>query len=91
MSFNYLPNTAIATIGLDKDSIYTYAQTYNGELVEIKGKITGSSYEVTGDQTGIDITKSSAGDTAAKRFTPLAAVQAYIYDDSQVCPQPNYP
>ncbi|KAK4185475.1 hypothetical protein QBC35DRAFT_556322 [Podospora australis] len=80
MSFNFLPNTALATISIDKDNIFTYAQTYNGEIAQIKGKVNGSSYEVIGDQAGIDITKSSAGDTAAKRFTPLAAVQSTMGD-----------
>lgn len=75
MPLQFIPNTALATCVVDKNGIYTYAQLYNGELVEIKGKLSGSVdvYQVTGDQTRIEATKKS-GIAPAKRFTPLAAV-----------------
>ncbi|KAK4197777.1 hypothetical protein QBC40DRAFT_267272 [Triangularia verruculosa] len=77
MSFNFLPNTALAACVNEAGEIFTYAQTYNGELVEIKGKLAGSpaTYQVTGDQTGIGLTKES-GSVPAKRFTPLAAINS---------------
>ena len=73
-----LANTALATIFLSNDNIYTYCQTANCELVEIPGKIEtlekGSlpTYARAGNLMFICETKEKM-ETAAKRFTPLAA------------------
>jgi hypothetical protein len=76
---SFLANTALATIFKSNDEIYTYCQTSNCELVEIAGKIAVledgclPTYVPTGQRTSIDLTKEKK-ETAAKRFTPLAAV-----------------
>ncbi|GAB1312862.1 tyrosinase [Madurella fahalii] len=90
MSFRFLPNTAVAASTASKDSIYTYAQTYRRDLVEIKGKLTDGPqpYVVTGKPVIIDVT----GAAPAKRFTPLAAVcygqkryLFYVDDSNYLC------
>ena len=88
MSLNILPHTALASSVVSNTWIYTYLQTYHGELFEIKGKLSGdtSTYKVDGDPIGIDISKAD-GKAPAKRFTPLAAV----YSDSKAsCPIIHY-
>jgi len=81
MELKFLPNTAVAASIVSKDEIYTYAQLYDGRIVEIQGRLAGENdtYQPTGTQNAIDMTMSGR-DFAAKRFTPLAAV----YFESQV-------
>jgi hypothetical protein len=75
MALKLLPNTAVTACIVSKDEIYTYAQLYDGRIVEIPGRLAGNddTYQPTGTQNIIDITNSGS-DSGAKRFTPLAAV-----------------
>jgi len=82
----FLTNTALATIFVSNDEIYTYCQTSNCELVEIVGKIAAledgclPTYAPTGKRTSIGVTKEKE-ETAAKPFTPLAATPMINFSD----------
>lgn len=93
--FSFLTGTALATIFVSENEIYTYAQTSDCQLVEIAGKIavaeTGclSTYKPTGKQTLINLTKKGET-TAAKRFTPLAASPMLYLNDNGIKTQRRY-
>ena len=73
MSTVFIPNTSLATVAESKTSIYTYAQSYYGVLVEIQGKLDGNPQVYT--RTGIEGSIApTSDDLPPKRFTPLAAV-----------------
>jgi len=69
----FLPNTSLASITITTGEIYTYAQNYSGQLIEIEGNLEGSPkiYSPTGDDSKVGPTLK---DLPPKRFTPLAAV-----------------
>ncbi|KAI1163756.1 hypothetical protein F5B18DRAFT_618030 [Nemania serpens] len=73
MSGNFLPNTKLATIVQSEDAIFTYAQSYYGQILEVQGKLVGTPkiYTRTGDVKTVSTTDL---ELTAKKFTPLAAV-----------------
>ncbi|KAK3319564.1 hypothetical protein B0T19DRAFT_467100 [Cercophora scortea] len=91
MPFTPLPNTSLSATVVSKAEIYTYAQAYNSEIIEIAGKLTGSpeTYALSDDdELGIGLTKQTSS-APAKRFTPLASVYSdnhrfvfYVDDDN---------
>ncbi|KAJ8120045.1 hypothetical protein ONZ43_g3147 [Nemania bipapillata] len=73
MSGSFLPNTCLATAAQTEESIFTYAQSYDNEIIEIQGKLSCSPkiYTRTGRVNTVSPTDT---ELPPKRFTPLAAV-----------------
>lgn len=90
MSGNFLPNTKLATIVQSEDAIFTYAQSYYGQILEVQGKLVGTPkiYTRTGDVKTVSTTDL---ELTAKKFTPLAAVFTRDWKTStdRVCYTPN--
>lgn len=81
MSASFIPNTSLASIAESKSGIYTYAQSYYGNIVEIEGKLDGNSgiYTRTGN---VDTVGPTSDELPPKRFTPLAAVATRDWNTS---------
>src|SRR5271156_774383 len=67
----FLPNASFATTARSKAAIFTYTQSYYGEIIEIQGKLSCNPeiYTRTGNVTTVPPTSE---DLPPKRFTPLA-------------------
>lgn len=73
MSVTFLPNTSIASSTRSKAAIFTYAQSYYGELIELQGKLSCNP-EVYTKVGSPSVVTPTSDDLPPKRFTPLATV-----------------
>ena len=71
----YLPTTAITSMVMNSD-VYAYAQTYSGDVFEIKGSV-GDTYKYNKQHSGIALVRLDDDDKLAQKapklFTPVAA------------------